>query len=65
MQLKMNFLCLNIEMKEEVLIEKLKNQDRLAQKVLFDKYKSLFYAIALRYASSKDEAKDIDRKSVV
>lgn len=59
MQLKMNFFCLNVEMKEEVLIEKLKKQDRLAQKELFDKYKSLFYAIALRYASSKDEAKDI------
>lgn len=50
-------------MEENVLIEKLKQQDKIAQKYLYDKYKSLFFAICLRYASSRDEAEDILQES--
>lgn len=51
--------CLMVEMTEREIIEKLKANDVRVQKYLYEKYKSLFYAIALRYSSSKHEAKDI------
>jgi len=41
------------------LIQKLKNQDPVAQKVLYDKYSPLFYAICLRYVKNEVEAEDI------
>ena len=41
------------------LIQKLKNQDQVAQKVLYDKYAPLFYSICLRYVKNEVDAEDI------
>ncbi|MFZ4401143.1 MAG: RNA polymerase sigma factor [Bacteroidales bacterium] len=44
---------------EEKLIEGCIEGDRYAQKMLFEKYRSLMFAICMRYAKSKDEAEDV------
>ncbi len=46
-------------MNEKELVKRLKKKDKKAQKILFDKYSALFYAMSLRYAYSSDEAQDI------
>ena len=44
---------------EEKLIEGCIEGNRYAQKMLFEKYRSLMFAICMRYAKSKDEAEDV------
>ena len=44
---------------EEQLIERCKNQDRAAQKVLYDKYAALMLGICTRYVFERSEAEDI------
>ena len=44
---------------EEKLIEGCIEGNRYAQKMLFEKYRSLMFAICMRYAKSKNEAEDI------
>ncbi|GAB4281305.1 MAG: sigma-70 family RNA polymerase sigma factor [Marinilabiliales bacterium] len=44
---------------EEQIIEGCRKNDRKAQKVLYDRYASLFLGICLRYAQSRQEAEDI------
>lgn len=44
---------------EDQLIEKCRNNDRAAQKMLYDKYASLMLAICRRYVFEKSEAEDI------
>lgn len=46
-------------MNEKELVSKLQKKDRKAQKYLYEKYSSLFYAICIRYAYSNDEADDM------
>lgn len=41
------------------LLAQLRKEDPSAQKALYDKYSSLFYAICLRYIKSQDEAEDV------
>jgi RNA polymerase sigma-70 factor (ECF subfamily) len=41
------------------LIKRLQNQDPKAQKVVYDKYAPLFYAISLRYVKQPSEAEDV------
>ncbi len=40
------------------IIPNLKQEDKVAQKWLFDQYKGLFYAICLRYMKQKEDAED-------
>ncbi|MFZ4739920.1 MAG: RNA polymerase sigma factor [Bacteroidales bacterium] len=44
---------------EEKLIEGCIEGNRYAQKMLFEKYRSLMFAICMRYAKSKNEAEDV------
>lgn len=44
---------------EEQIIEGCLNNQRLAQKALYEKYSSQMYAICLRYAKDKAEAQDV------
>ncbi|MBN1252062.1 MAG: sigma-70 family RNA polymerase sigma factor [Bacteroidales bacterium] len=44
---------------EEQLIERCKNQDRTAQKVLYDKYAAQMLGICARYVFERSEAEDI------
>ncbi len=44
---------------EENLIEGCIDGNRYAQKMLFEKYRSLMFAICMRYAKNKDEAEDV------
>lgn len=44
---------------EEKLIDGCIEGNRYAQKVLYDKYRSLMFAICMRYAKNKDEAEDV------
>lgn len=41
------------------IIKKCKKNDRIAQKMLYEKYSSLFLGICMRYAKDKAEAEDI------
>ncbi len=43
----------------EIIINKCKHQEPDAQKVLYDTYKDLLYAICLRYVKSHQDAEDI------
>lgn len=43
---------------ERLLIEQCVQQDRAAQKALYDKFAPKMYALCLRYATDQDEAKD-------
>ena len=44
---------------EEQIIEGCLKNDRKAQKMLYDRYASLFLGICLRYAQSRSEAEDV------
>jgi len=44
---------------EEQIIDGCANNDRKMQKELYDKYSPVLYAICLRYARNRDDAKDI------
>jgi len=44
---------------EEKLIEGCVEGNRYAQKLLFEKYRSLMFAICMRYAKNRDEAEDV------
>lgn len=44
---------------EEELISGCVEGNRYAQKVLYEKYRSLMFAICMRYAKNKDEAEDV------
>ncbi len=44
---------------EAEIIKKCCKQDNIAQKLLYEKYASVMYAICLRYAYNKPEAEDI------
>ena len=44
---------------EKELIEGCVEGNRYAQKVLYEKYRSLMFAICMRYAKNKDEAEDV------
>jgi len=44
---------------EENLIEGCIEGNRYAQKMLFEKYRSLMFSICMRYAKSRDEAEDV------
>ncbi len=47
------------DISEETLIEECIEGNRYAQKMLFEKYRSLMFAICMRYAKSSDEAEDV------
>jgi hypothetical protein len=44
---------------EDQLIERCRNNDRAAQKILYNKYASLMLAICRRYVFERSEAEDI------
>jgi len=44
---------------EEKLIEECIEGNRYAQKMLFEKYRSLMFAICMRYAKNRAEAEDV------
>jgi len=44
---------------EANIIARCKSQDRVAQKVLYDKYSPLFYSICLRYIKNRTDAEDL------
>ena len=52
-------------MDEKSLINRLKKKDKKAQKTLYDKYSSLFYAICVRYATNYEEAGDIAQEGFI
>ncbi len=54
-----------MKMDEISLIERLKKKDKKAQKILYDRYSSLFYGICLRYATNNDEAGDIMQEGFI
>lgn len=45
-------------MTEQILIERLKAQDRAAQKWLYDRYSPLMLAVCRRYLSSREDAEE-------
>mgnify|MGYP003478756333 FL=1 len=50
---------------EENLIIRAKQGDDRAYKVLYDKYCNAFFAICLRYSSSREEAEDMLQDSMI
>ncbi len=50
---------------EEQLIERCKKQDKTAQKILYDKYAALMFAICVRYVFERSEAEDILQEGFV
>ena len=44
---------------DDKLIEGCRDNDRQAQKLLFDKYRPVMFGICLRYGKSRDEAEDV------
>lgn len=50
---------------ERELIERLKNQEFKAQKILYKKYSSKFLGICMRFAKNKQEAEDILQDSFI
>jgi len=45
-------------MTEQTLIERLKDQDRAAQKWLYDRYSPVMFAVCRRYLSSREDAEE-------
>lgn len=45
-------------MTEQTLIERLKEQDRAAQKWLYDRYSPVMFAVCRRYLSSREDAEE-------
>lgn len=46
------------QMTEQSLIERLKSQDRAAQKWLYDRYAPLMFSVCKRYLSSREDAEE-------
>ncbi|MBK8967459.1 MAG: RNA polymerase sigma factor [Saprospiraceae bacterium] len=45
-------------MTEQLLIERLKQQDRVAQKALYDRYSPVMFAVCRRYSTTREDAEE-------